>query len=97
VVGEVPDQALCSFVEIFGETYLGLDNFLEDFKWVIIHEGAGAYKHLINENAQTVPVHWLSMTLIHNDFRCQVFWSPTYSISSLALLNSLNKPKIRKF
>jgi len=97
VVGQVPDQALCSFVKIFGEAYLCLDNFLEDFKRVIIHEGAGTYKHLINENAETVPVHWLTMTLIHNDFRCQVFWCTTYSISSIPLLNSLDKPKIREF
>ena len=88
------NEALCSFVKIFGETYLCLDNFLEDFKRIIIHEGTGTDKHLINENAQAIPVYWFSMTLIHNDFRCKVFWGATDSISSLALLNSLDKPKI---
>lgn len=88
------DEALGSFVEIFGETYLGLDNFLEDFKRIIIHERTGTDKHLIYEYAQAIPINWFSMTLIHNDFRSKILWSTTNSVSSLALLNPLDKPKI---
>lgn len=94
VVGEVTDEALCSLVEIFGEAYLGLDNLLEDFKRIIVHEGTRTNKHFINENAQTIPVNRFSMSLIHNYFWGKILRSATNGVSSLSLLDSLDEPKI---
>lgn len=94
VVSEVTDQALCSLIELFGEAYLGLDNLLEDFKRIIVHEGARTNKHFINENAQTIPVNRFSVSLIHNDFWGKILRSATNGVSSLSLLDSLDEPEI---
>jgi hypothetical protein len=97
MISEVTDQAFRSLIEIFWKTYLSLDNLFKDFKRIIIHEGASANKHFINENAQTVPVDWFSMALIHYNFGSKILGSAADGISSFSFLNSLDESKICQF
>ena len=91
---QVPNNALGTLVEVLRKWDFSLHNHFENFERVVIHERTATHHKLVYEYAQSIPVHWLSMSLIHNDFRCKVFWGATDSISSLTLLNSLDKPKI---
>ena len=94
MIGQVTNEALRSFVEIFGETNLGLDDLFEDFKRIIVHERASTDQHLVNENAQTVPINRLAMSLIHYDLRSKVLRSATNGVGSLSITYSFDKPKI---
>ncbi len=97
MISEVTDQTFRSLIEIFWKTYLSLDNLFKDFKRIIIHEGASANKHFINENAQTVPVDWFSMALIHYNFGSKILGSTADGISSFSFLDSLDESKICQF
>ena len=94
VVSEVTDKAFCSLVKLFGKAYLGLDYLLEDFKRIVVHKWTCSYKHFINENAQTIPVNWFSMPFIHNYFWSKILRSTTNGVSSLSLLDPLDKPEV---
>lgn len=67
MICEVADQTLGTFVEILREADFSLDDLFEDFKRIVMHEGALTYEHLIDENSEGVPVHRLPMTLVHDD------------------------------
>ena len=88
------NQALGPLIKIFWEADFSLDDLFEDFKRVIMHKGASAYKHLVNEYAEGVPVNWLAMPFIHDNLRCKVFWSATNCVSPLIVSHPLNEAKV---
>jgi hypothetical protein len=96
VVCQMSNQTLGSTIEPSRKPDLLTDNHFEDLVRVVVHVGTPSYHHLIDEDAERVPVYWFTMAFVENDLRCQIFRSTTESIGSFARFQLFDKSKIRK-
>lgn len=74
MVSQVSDDALGSRVEALRESDLLVENLLEDLHRVIVHEGAATNHHLIDEDAEAVPVDSSTMALVQDNLWRKVLW-----------------------
>jgi hypothetical protein len=96
MVTQLLDQALGVFVELSGELQLVFENHLKNLVWVVRHEGWSAIKQLEYHNTQRVPVDWLRVTLVVDDFGSDVLWGPTECVCPFALQHFLDEAEICK-
>ena len=75
VVSQVSDDALGSRVEALGEPDLLVEYLFEDLHGVIVHVGAAANHHFIDEDAQAVPVDSSTMALVQDNLGRKVLRS----------------------
>lgn len=91
---EVSDEALCSFIEVFRELYVGFQDLSEDLHGVFGLERAVANHDLIDEDSKAPPVNSFSVTFVLKDLWSKVFRSATQSVSAFAWLDKLDKSKV---
>ena len=72
-----------------------LQNVLVDDQGIVIGEGIDSCNHLINEDAESPPIHWFSMPLILQDLRSKVFRRAAERKSPS--FDDLRKPEVREF
>lgn len=96
VVSQVADEALRALVKASRERDLGLDDQAEDLKWIIMHEGALTLEHLKDENTKGIPVHSLTMALVHDDLWGEVLRSSADSVGALVRVKLFDESKVRK-
>lgn len=72
------------------------ENILINSHCIVITEGINSSMHLINEYSESPPIDCFSMSLVENNFRCNVFRCSTYCESSTFIQN-LCETKICKF
>lgn len=61
---QVLDKRFGIIVEFFGEAESALEDVLIDDQRIIVSKGVDSRNHLINQNAKSPPIHWLTMPLI---------------------------------
>jgi len=92
---EMLDKTLKLGVETFGIARLGVDDLLVDIHWVIIDEWGMTSMHLIDQNTKGPPIDGLAVTLVEEDFRCDVLGRSTNSVSALG--HCLGETVVDKF
>lgn len=80
---EVLDQGFCIVVETLRKVKFPFQNILVNNQRVVICKGVNPCNHLVNQNPQSPPVNWFSVTLVLQNFRGQILRSSTKSESSI--------------
>ena len=70
---QMPHQGFGVGVEALREMQLSLEDVLVDDKWVVVGEGVDSCNHLVDEHAESPPIHWFSVSLILQDLGSEVF------------------------
>lgn len=80
-------------IEALWELNLASQDVLVNSHGVIVIEGIDSGIHFVDEHTQSPPVYSLSMALIQNNFRSNVFWSSTDCERS-PFIKNLGKTKV---
>lgn len=78
-----------------GEDHLLLEDHLEELEGVLVRVGAVTEQQLVEEYAESVPVHCAPVSLVQEDLWCQVLGCPTEGVGPLTWLELLQEPEIR--
>ena len=93
---QVFDKALGILIEFSWELHLLVKGHLKDLVRILSHEWWSSVETLINENAKSIPVYWVVVALVLNDFWGYVLWGATESVGPVTRHESLDEAKISK-
>ena len=90
------DERSCVFIEIGSERDFSFQDVSINSHGVFIIEGIDSSMHFIDENSKSPPIDCFSVTLVENDFRCDILRGSTYCEGS-SFCEEFRKTKISKF
>ena len=95
VISELFDQALGVLVKVQREPHWLVEDLLEELHRVLVCEGANACDHLVNQDAEAVPVDSLAVAFAQYNFGRDVLGCAAEGDGPRAWLEILAEPEVR--